>query len=211
MIAQFTLKLDPKWNETTTKRKQNVTYGQTDGRTEVVKLLPLSLSTIWWNHLYLSLSTIPSISKSTQHTSMTQCMYPESFEKIQQYVFQLQCENKRDGQTDEWTEVVKPLPLSLSTIWWNHIHCFCRLYSETKTKWKQNMTDGRTPTVSNYYLMKPIPLSLSSRQYFILSIFKKKIQFIPSMTKLYSTPHDIVHVPTKFRETFWQKTSNKTS
>ena len=37
---------------------------------------------------------IPSISKTIQHTPMTWCTYLQSFEKkIQQCVFELQCEN----------------------------------------------------------------------------------------------------------------------
>ena len=36
---------------------------------------------------------IPSISKTIQHTPMTWCTYLQSFEKIHQCVFELQCEN----------------------------------------------------------------------------------------------------------------------
>ena len=38
-------------------------------------------------------NNIPSISKTIQHTPMTWCTYLQSFEKIQQCVFELQCEN----------------------------------------------------------------------------------------------------------------------
>ena len=38
-------------------------------------------------------NNIASISKTKQHSPMTWCMYMQSLEKIQQYVFELQCEN----------------------------------------------------------------------------------------------------------------------
>ena len=38
-------------------------------------------------------NNIPSISKTIQHTPMTWCTYLQSFEKIQQCFFELQCEN----------------------------------------------------------------------------------------------------------------------
>ena len=40
-----------------------------------------------------SSNNIPSISKTIQHTPMTWCTYLQSFEKIHQCVFELQCEN----------------------------------------------------------------------------------------------------------------------
>ena len=50
-------------------------------------------------------NNIPSISKTIQHTPITWCTYLQSFEKIQQCVFELQCETWRtDGRTDGRTD-----------------------------------------------------------------------------------------------------------
>ena len=42
---------------------------------------------------FIKNSNIPSISKTIQHTPMTWCTYLQSFEKIHQCVFELQCKN----------------------------------------------------------------------------------------------------------------------
>ena len=56
-------------------------------------------------------NNIPSISKTTQHTPMTWCTFLQSFEKIQQCVFELVRKlNVTDGRTGRRTEGVAILP-----------------------------------------------------------------------------------------------------
>ena len=55
----------------------------------------------YWKQFFFSIfkkfiknsNNIPSISKTTHHTPMTWCTHVQSFEKIHQCVFELQCEN----------------------------------------------------------------------------------------------------------------------
>ena len=133
-------------------------------------------------------------------------------------------ETKCDGQTNGRTEVVKPLPLSLSTIWWNHFHYVCLLYSETTAKRKQNVTDGQrwwnhshclhllsgetTSTVSVYYLVnhfqcfcliysETTAMGTYSKWRGIFQYFK--FHKHPINVKNYTAHrHDMVHVPAKF-------------
>ena len=98
-----------------------------------------------------------------------------------------QAKTKPDEWTDGRTEVVKPFPLSLSTIWWNHFHCLC-----LRSGWT-------TSTVCLLY-SSTIATGTYSNWRGILQYFKKCIQH-PINIKIYTThPHDMVHVPGKFRE-----------
>ena len=67
------------------KREENMKFW----RKKIIKILFFSIFTKFIKNS----NNIPSISKTIQHTPMTWCTYLQSFEKIQQCVFELQCEN----------------------------------------------------------------------------------------------------------------------
>ena len=89
-----------------TVRKLNVTDGQGGGRCYISRHGPSAprdntsnivkkILKILFFSIFKNSYKIPSISKTTsiQHTPMTWCTYLQSFEKIYQCIFELQCEN----------------------------------------------------------------------------------------------------------------------
>ena len=112
------------------------------------RALPLSLSTIWWNHFHC-LYLLSGETTSTVSIYYLVKPLPLSLSTIWWNHFH--CLYLLSGETTSIVSIyylVKPLPLSLSTIWWNHFHCLYLLSGET------------TSTVSIYYLVKPLPLFL---------------------------------------------------
>ena len=112
----------------------------------LVKPLPRSISTTWWNHsrgLYLLSNTVSVyylVKPLPRSISTTWWNHRHGLYLL-------------PGETTHTVSIyylVKPLPLSLSTIWWNHSHCLFLLSGET------------TPTVYFYYLVKPLTRSQST-------------------------------------------------
>ena len=92
-----------------------------------------TVSTIWWNHFHcLCLLYGEITAKQKQNVTVRQTEVVKPLPLSLSIIW--------------WNHSREPLPLSISIIWWNHSHCLYLLSDET------------TPTVSIYYLMKPLPL-----------------------------------------------------
>ena len=126
------------------KRVENMKYW----RKKNLKILFFSI----FKKFIKNSNNIPSISKSIQHTPMTWCTYLQSFEKIHQCVFELQCENytwRTDRRTDGW-----------GTLQYLPSRAFGAAGDKNRNHFDTVLFDSLNNRFNTHYITQPSPTSL---------------------------------------------------